>query len=345
MDNNCNNKKKLYEFSNKFRSVQAKNIEKVAKDYYAKSAELYGPKPFYSLEGRRNIVNRFWKPFLNGFPDAQKNDYILFGGSYDGEEWVCETGHFVGTFENDWLDIPATGRTAWVRFGEFNRLVDGMIVETRIILDLLDLMRQAGCLFFLSSAPEVISPGPATRDGVILIERDEGETEKTLRLVEDMLYEGLASYEEKGLENMGMERYWHEDMMWYGPCGIGTTRGISDFQEYVQSFLLKAFPERNVERSNSVARFAEGNYGGLASWSSFNTSHDGDGWLGLPATGEEVNLHLMDFWRREDDLLAENWVLIDMIDLLLQINVDIFERLKEGRYFETNVSSTSKEIK
>lgn len=345
MVSNISNKEKIYEFSNEFKSAQPECIEEVVRDYYAEGAKMYGPKPLYSLEGRRDIVDRFWKPFLNGFPDAQKNSYILFGGSYDGKEWVCETGHFVGTFENDWLDIPATGRTTWVRFGEFNRLEDNMIVETRIILDLLDLMRQAGCLFFSSLAPEVISPGPATRDEVMLEENNDEQTEKTLKLVEGMLFDGLASFGEKGLQGMGMEDYWHEDMMWYGPCGIGTTRGINDFQEYVQSPLLKAFPDRNVEKSNSVARFADGNYCGLASWSSFNTSHSGDGWLGLPATGEEVNLHLMDFWRREGDLLAENWVLIDMIDLLSQINVDVFKRLKEGRYFDTNISSTGKEIK
>jgi hypothetical protein len=36
----------------------------------------------------------------------------------------------------------------------------------------------------------------------------------------------------------------------------------------------------------------------------------------------------MDWWRREGDLLVENWVFIDMIDLFLQLGVDLFERLQ-----------------
>jgi predicted SnoaL-like aldol condensation-catalyzing enzyme len=36
----------------------------------------------------------------------------------------------------------------------------------------------------------------------------------------------------------------------------------------------------------------------------------------------------MDFWRREDDKLKENWVMIDMIDVLEQFNIDVFQLLK-----------------
>jgi hypothetical protein len=31
----------------------------------------------------------------------------------------------------------------------------------------------------------------------------------------------------------------------------------------------------------------------------------------------------MDFWRREDDMLVENWVFIDMVDLISQFGIDL----------------------
>ena len=31
-------------------------------------------------------------------------------------------------------------------------------------------------------------------------------------------------------------------------------------------------------------------------------------------------------------MLVENWVFIDMIDLLLQLDVDIFDRMKDERH-------------
>ncbi len=36
----------------------------------------------------------------------------------------------------------------------------------------------------------------------------------------------------------------------------------------------------------------------------------------------------MDFWRREGERLAENWVMIDIPDLLNQMGLDVFERMR-----------------
>jgi hypothetical protein len=38
---------------------------------------------------------------------------------------------------------------------------------------------------------------------------------------------------------------------------------------------------------------------------------------------------VLDFWRREGDRLKENWVLIDMIDVLEQLGVDVFGLMKQ----------------
>jgi hypothetical protein len=40
-------------------------------------------------------------------------------------------------------------------------------------------------------------------------------------------------------------------------------------------------------------------------------------------------MRVMDFWRRDGDKLRENWVMIDMIDVLEQFNVDVFQLLKK----------------
>jgi predicted ester cyclase len=243
---------------------------------------------------------------------------------------VCATGNLVGTFAEDWLDIPATGHASWLRYGEFHRVEDGQIAETRHLVDVLDVLRQAGYEFFPALAPEVVIPGPTTQDGVLLDEQDEAASERTLHLVEDMI-DGLHEYEEEGLDGMGMEEYWHEDFMWYGPAGTGTTRGIDGFQEFHQGPFLEAFPDR--EGGDHVARFAEGQYCASTGWPSIDATHLGDGWMGLPATDEPVTMRVMDFWRREGDLLAENWVFIDTVDLLSQLGVDVFDRLRNDRQY------------
>ncbi|MFD1600149.1 ester cyclase [Halobellus rarus] len=323
-------KRLVHEFSQEIHDATAENVGDLLADYYHADAEWHGPEPINAVEGTDAIADAYWVPLLESFPDLEKNDYILFAGEFNGGEWVCATGNLVGTFENDWLDIPATGHATWLRYGEFHRVVDGQIAETRLLVDMLDVMRQAGYQFAPALAPEVVIPGPMTQDGVLLDEQDDEESEKTLQVVEGMI-DGLHDYEEEGLDGMGLEKFWHEDFMWYGPAGTGTTRGIDGFQEYHQAPFLEAFPDR--EGGDHVARFAEGNYCASTGWPSVRATHLGDGWMGLPATEEPVEMRVMDFWRREGERLAENWVFIDKIDLLQQMGVDVFDRLRDDRQY------------
>jgi predicted ester cyclase len=318
------------ELSQQIHGASADGVGELLAEYYHDDATWHGPTPIDERHGVDALAEAYWGPLLTSFPDLEKNDYILFAGEFEGGEWVCATGNLVGTFEEDWLDIPATGHATWLRYGEFHRFEDGKIAETRHLVDVLDVLRQAGYEFFPALAPEVVIPGPTTQDGVLLDEQDEQASAKTLQLVEDMI-DGLHTYEEEGLDGMGMERFWHEDFMWYGPAGTGTTRGIDGFQDFHQGPFLEAFPDR--EGGDHVARFAEGNYCASTGWPSVEATHLGDGWMGLPATDGPVEMRVMDFWRREGDRLAENWVFIDKIDLLSQMGVDVFERLRSDQQY------------
>ena len=62
-----------------------------------------------------------------------------------------------------------------------------------------------------------------------------------------------------------------------------------------------------------------------------NGKHTGDGWLGLKPTNKSFTMIVMDFWRRDGDKLIENWVMIDMIDVLEQFNIDVFQLLKTNK--------------
>jgi predicted ester cyclase len=323
---NSYNKQRVDELSKAVHETTPDGVGDLVAEYYAEDAVWHGPAPIDRLEGRDALEAEFWGPLLQAFPDLEKNDYMLFGGEFEGEEWVCAAGNLVGTFDHEWLDIPPTGHATWLRYGAQHRMENGEISETRIIVDMLDLLRQAGFQFVPALAPEVVAPGPATRDGVLLDEQDAAGSETTLRLVEDMIFEGLDAFDGENLDVMRMEEYWHEDFMWYGPAGIGSTRGVDGFQDYHQRPWLTAFPDRGT--GGDSVRTAEGNYCAWSAWPSGVATHAGDGLLGMPATDTSVAFRVLDFWRREGDLLAENWVYIDMVDLLDQLGVDVFERLR-----------------
>ncbi|GAA0182934.1 hypothetical protein SH2C18_52100 [Clostridium sediminicola] len=201
------------------------------------------------------------------------------------------------------------------------------------LIDIFDLMRQAGYKFVKSLAPEINIPGPATNDGVLMGTCDEEESKKSYQIMYDMIFGGLMSFEEKGMGKMGMEKYFGKDFMWYGPCGIGSTRGVKGFEKYHQGPFLKAVPDRRlIDDVDDRIYFGEGKYATLLEWTGFVATHTGNDWLGIPATGKPIVMRNADLYRREGDYLVENWVFLDIIDILLQLGVDIFDRLRNKKY-------------
>jgi len=43
--------------------------------------------------------------------------------------------------------------------------------------------------------------------------------------------------------------------------------------------------------------------------------------------GITIEFRVVDFWRREGDLLGENWMLIDLIDAFRKFGVELFAKL------------------
>jgi predicted ester cyclase len=301
-------------------------LEQVALEIYAPDAGWLGAHPLNRLCGVREIVDGVWRPLKESFPDLVRRDDIFIGGRFDGADWISATGYYYGSFEKDWLGIPATRDWAYLRYGDFYKLDGGRIVDGYAILDMLDLMRQAGVFPWRPGwGVETLVPGPATHDGLVLTDTSDAESEKSLRLVEEMLFIGLVQPDR---ESMHMERYWTPDMMWYGPGLIGTTRGIDGFFELHQEPWAASIPDANG--GNHLSRFADGLYVASTGWPSIYATHPGD-FYGIPPTGKPLEIRVMDWWRREGDLLAENWIFIDFPHAFLQLDIDLFSRMADLR--------------
>lgn len=296
-------------------------------DLYHPDVGWHGPHPINDRKGSAAVVEGFWRPFLAAFPEVERRDDILVAGTFNDGEWVGATGHFTGTFAADWLGIAATGGVLNVRYGEFSRMEAGRVREVYFILDILDVLRQLGrwpSALARSRGVEDRWPGPATRDGVAMEAGAPDQSRRSLDLVEAMI-RGLMQYDGRTLESMALERFWHSQMMWYGPGGIGTSRGLKGFQDVHQRAFLNAFPDR--VGGDHKARIADGAYVASTGWPSVRATHRGS-WLGAAPTGRRIGMRVMDFWRREGDALRENWVFIDQLDLLLQMDVDVIAMVR-----------------
>ena len=80
----------------------------------------------------------------------------------------------MGVFEQPWLDIPPTKHLVSLRYHEFFRFVDGVIVEMQALWDIPSLMMQAQAWPLSPGlAPNwSVIPGPSSNDGIIQTPHD-----------------------------------------------------------------------------------------------------------------------------------------------------------------------------
>ena len=283
-----------------------------------------GMHPFYGQWGADAVAEVFWKPFRHAVGPIQRRQDIFMAGvnEIDGSEWVCSMGHLMGLFDREWLGIPPTGKMTFLRYVEFNRITGGRIGETALFCDVLGVMRQAG----LNPLPpatgaEFVTPGPRTHDGLLFDAQDPVETARTLALVNRMKDDLVSSDMESPQDELG--RTWHDDMIWFGPTGIGAAYTRGRYQEQHQGPFSEGLED--ITFHGHVCRFAEGKYAGWFGWPNLTMKTRGS-FLGLPACDRRVEMRVVDMYRREADRLAENWVFIDLLYFLKQQGLDVLER-------------------
>ena len=299
-----------------------------AKTVFATDALLQIGYPFETLSDL-GALQATYVDLQAAVPDLERRDYIVMAGpTHHGTDWVGCCGYYTGTFAHAWLDIPPTGHQFSMRFHEFFRVEDGRVQEMQAVWDIPEVMLQAGVWPLAPSlGREWLVPGPATQDGLRSVAWDQSSAEASYRLVMDMV-DGLGRYAEGGVEAMDLPRYWHPHCSWYGPAGIGTARGIEGFRNWHQIPFLNGMPDR-VGSGGEGNLFADGDYVGFTAWPGMHMSISADGWLGIAPAGQQINMRSLDFWRCENGLIRENWVLVDLLDVYHQIGVDVFARMRE----------------
>ena len=141
---------------------------------------------------------------------------------------------------------------------------------------------------------------------------------------------GLGRFASGGVEAMRLGDYWHPRCNWYGPSGIGTGRGIAGFRNWHQIPFLNAMPDRKGSTASGRGyHFADGDYVAFTGWPGMEMTISGDGFLGIAPSGQKISMRSLDFWRCENGLIRENWVLVDLLHVYQQIGVDVFARLRE----------------
>ncbi|MBB97273.1 MAG: polyketide cyclase [Rhodobacteraceae bacterium] len=306
----------------------ADDLGAVLASYMAPDALWRGFHPFGELTGPRAVADTFWQPLRMSLTRMQRRQDIFFAGrnEMDGNgTWVVSMGHLMGLFDTPWLGIAPTGKMAFLRYCEFNRVDNGQITETAMYFDIPHLMMQAGLQPFPpQTAAHLVQPGPLTHDGLLYDAQPPAEGAATLAAINAMIGDlgtwqlGLPLEEE-------LARTWHDDMIWWGPAGIGATYTIERYAKQHSAPFRAAFTDRSKTRH--LARLAEGHYGGFFGWPNFTARHVG-GFMGMPGSEGMGEMRVIDIYRRQGDKLAENWIFIDLLHFWNTLGVDILARMQ-----------------
>ncbi|WP_394689174.1 ester cyclase [Hoeflea sp.] len=317
----------------------------VMSELCASDVEWRAAHPINEMHGVEAVRESIWAPLKQALPDLERRDQMFVAGTYQGRTFIAAVGNYCGTFRSDWLGIPSNGQTMYLRYGEVYQIADGKIVQANCLWDILDFIRQAG---FWPVAPslgmEGMWSGPITGDGLRFDPSDADQSSASITQTLAMhrtLFEhnDIGNMNRESLMNMAQKEHWHPKMMWYGPSGIGTTRGLQGFVDYHQLPFRIAFERpqgtfeevdaaRNAKGAGHYIRIGDGPYSVTGGWPSVYAIHNGGGFAGTTPTGKPVTMRVMDFYLHHEGLIRENWVPLDMLDLLNQMGFDVMDRLQ-----------------
>ena len=328
-------KKTVLDYYRRFDSTPENIVEDLLFEVMYPEIFWRGNHPFNEQFGPKAVSDQFWRPLKKALSNLQRRMDIFFAGENNIEGyqgiWVASMGHLLGLFDSPWLEIPPTRKIAMLRYGEFNHIVDDKIIETAMFIDIPHFMMQAGFNPFPpQTGAHLVQPGPMTHNGLIYQSLPDEEGTKTLNAIEFMIEDSKnwsGGSDEPLVDEL--RRSWNEDMIWWGPSGIGATYTIERYAEQHSGPFRAGFTDRKF--NGHVCRIAEGAFGGFFGWPNLTLTPKG-GFMGMPGSAKSADMRVIDFYRREGEKLTENWVFIDFLHFWKMQGVDILKRMQENSF-------------
>ena len=321
-------KKLILEYFNAIDNSNKNNLIDTISKYTSDNFKMRCTHPFNELFGIEEVANNLWIPIKNSFKPIQRRMDIFYAGinSLDINEgkWVTSMGHFMGVFNKSFLGIQPNYKSILLRYAEVYKIENSKIIEGAIFLDIMNFMQQLGLSIIPESTGLVcVTPGPMNHRGLKYELSDDAEGQKTLELIHrmrDRLVKGSKMKSYKGELTLD----WHDDMIWWGPGGIGASYTIDG---YVKGH-TKPFQDglEFIKFGGHILSSAEDDLGGWFGWPNLIMKSTG-GYLGLTNKSDiESEMRVVDLYRRDGDKIAENWIFIDHLHFLKLLGIDLLER-------------------
>jgi hypothetical protein len=293
-----------------------------------------GMHPFHEQRGAEAVASVFWQPLSQAMTRLQRRPDIFMAGLNQIDDfqsvWVSSMGHLMGLFDRPWLGIRPTGKIVMMRYAEFNRVEGGRITETAMFFDIPQVMIQAGQNPFApQTGAHLVQPGPATHEGLMYGPQDPAKGRATLSAINAMINDMRTADRSRGASGIPEElaRSWNDDMIWWGPAGIGATYTIPRYvRQHAGPF--RSALSKQYRFNGHLCRIAEGHFGGFFGWPNLTLINSG-GYMGMTASPNPADMRVVDIYREEGGKLSENWIFIDMLHFLNMQGLDVLGRMEQ----------------
>merc|ERR1711871_1622850 len=281
---------------------------------------VYTPDPnvLGNSSGLREWYNNEHIPFNLAFSNCTFNQMIFAGETSS----ATTTTYGNALWRGDFGTIPHTSKMATIRICDFYRIDPPRIQYNWMMLDMVDLMLQAGYRVLPKPAlrEQWVLP-PAAMDGIpapLSAIVDPAHTQAARSLVQAALQ---SEWQEGNLTGA----LWAADMTWYGPVGFGVAHGVQEYLTHFLKPLHAAFTDQELQ-VDVVS--CEGKFCGAHGY--LHGTHSAE-WLGEKATGKRVALRFGMHWHVDVDAmkLQEGYAMFDLPAVFQQMGVDLYGRMRQ----------------
>jgi len=270
---------------------------------------------------------------VSGIEDWYYSEHIPYNLAFDNitfsqlifaseDETATTTTYANGRWKGDIGTIPGSqklGEIVTMRIYDFYIMREDKIFYNWMLLDFVELMYYSGYRVLpKAELREGWVQAPSAMDGIPapisrLVNPMDGPTAKIL--VEEALFHDLVYGE-------SASHLWTENMLWYGPFGIGFASNKSEYETHFLQPLKAGITERSLEINVLTC---EGAYCGVNGF--IHGIHSGE-WLGEAATNMFISIRFGFQYRVDvhNRVIPEGYALFDIPGAFYGVGVNLFDR-------------------
>ena len=128
-EENLENKKLVRGYLNKIVTSGINEIDSNLDEAFTADVKINSFYPINEFTGVKNLKDKIWLPLFEAFPDLERRENIVVGGSFRDKILIGSYSVLSGYFRNSWLGIKPNHKMINLRCCEIHELKEKKIIE------------------------------------------------------------------------------------------------------------------------------------------------------------------------------------------------------------------------